>query len=716
MLPFSTSVWLSIIEFFSIVLLHVIYALNAYGAEKALLISIGFLPVLLTLLLFRTIKNENLIVRIFYITMTLTSYIITSQLHMLGILIIIFLAQGLIISLYVKTRILVEYIAISLLVLILVAIFHTEEIEVFFHLGIYMIYLLIYCFSMITLLFLVTGVNSYKAKMEEKNELARNALEAKANFLANMSHEIRTPMNAISGMAQLLSERDFSKEENEYVATIQRSADSLLSIINEILDFSKIDSGNMEIIEEEYEFNSLIHDVLSIIEFRMKNKSIRLKVDIDPKVPRILVGDELRIRQVLINLLNNAVNFTHRGYITLHIHWVKNDDDFGVMEVAVEDTGIGISADNMDKLFRAFGQIDTRKNRNVEGTGLGLAISKSLLNLMGGDIWVRSKEKEGSTFSFRLPQRVKDGRPSNYETNHEKIQQMNEAYKITFKAPSAKIMIVDDNKVNLIVASELMKRFGFEATLIESGSEAINRIEERLVEYDIIFMDHMMPFMDGVEATKKIRDIDTEYAKEVPIVALTANAIKGVEKQFRAAGMNDYLSKPIHMKQLNEILQKWIPLEKQIRIIEGKEIKPPAAKKEAKNVTAGLHVSSGAPKKDITDFLSGIDVESGLRNCGGSKNVYVRVLQTFASSNMQAGLEEYFEKEDIHNYTVLSHSIKGACRNIGATRVGDMAYALENAGSRGDITYIWDHHREFANAYGDLIKKVTKAVLDYQNQ
>lgn len=716
MLPFSTSVWLSIIEFFSIVLLHVIYALNAYGAEKALLISIGFLPVLLTLLLFRTIKNENLIVRIFYITMTLTSYIITSQLHMLGILIIIFLAQGLIISLYVKTRILVEYIAISLLVLILVAIFHTEEIEVFFHLGIYMIYLLIYCFSMITLLFLVTGVNSYKAKMEEKNELARNALEAKANFLANMSHEIRTPMNAISGMAQLLSERDFSKEENEYVATIQRSADSLLSIINEILDFSKIDSGNMEIIEEEYEFNSLIHDVLSIIEFRMKNKSIRLKVDIDPKVPRILVGDELRIRQVLINLLNNAVNFTHRGYITLHIHWVKNDDDFGVMEVAVEDTGIGISADNMDKLFRAFGQIDTRKNRNVEGTGLGLAISKSLLNLMGGDIWVRSKEKEGSTFSFRLPQRVKDGRPSNYETNHEKIQQMNEAYKITFKAPSAKIMIVDDNKVNLIVASELMKRFGFEATLIESGSEAINRIEERLVEYDIIFMDHMMPFMDGVEATKKIRDIDTEYAKEVPIVALTANAIKGVEKQFRAAGMNDYLSKPIHMKQLNEILQKWIPLEKQIRIIEGKEIKPPAAKKEEKNVTAGLHVSSGAPKKDITDFLSGIDVESGLRNCGGSKNVYVRVLQTFASSNMQAGLEEYFEKEDIHNYTVLSHSIKGACRNIGATRVGDMAYALENAGSRGDITYIWDHHREFANAYGDLIKKVTKAVLDYQNQ
>ncbi len=715
MLPFSTSVWLSIIEFFSIVLLHVIYALNAYGAEKALLISIGFLPVLLTLLLFRTIKNENVIVRCFYITMTITSYIITGQLQMLGILIIIYMAQGLIVALYAKTQILVEYIVLSLMILLLVVLFQTEMIKVFFPLGIYMIYLLIYCFGMITLLFLVTGVNSYKTKMEEKNEEARNAVEAKANFLANMSHEIRTPMNAISGMAQLLSEREFSKEENEYVATIQRSSESLLSIINEILDFSKIDSGNMEILEEEYDFNSLIHDVLSIIEFRMKNKSVKLKVDIDPKVPRTLIGDELRIRQVLINLLNNAVNFTHRGYITLHIHWVKNDEDTGVMEVAVEDTGIGISAENMDKLFRAFGQIDTRKNRNVEGTGLGLAISKSLLNLMGGDIWVRSREKEGSTFSFRLPQRVKDARASNYETNHELIQEMNEAFKITFRAPTAKIMIVDDNKVNLMVASELMKRFGFEATLVDSGSEAVDKVEENLVQYDIIFMDHMMPFMDGVEATQRIRAIDTEYAHELPIVALTANAIKGVEKQFRMAGMNDYISKPIHMKQLSDILQKWIPLDKQIRVIEGKEVVPVKKEEKEKNSSA-LHISQGLPKKDIIEFLQGIDVEDGLRNCGGNRNVYVRVLQTFASSNLLAGLEEYFEKEDIQNYMVLSHSIKGACRNIGANKVADMAFELEKAGKREDLPYIWDNHREFADEYGRLLKKVTKGLLDYQNQ
>jgi len=714
LLPFSTSVWLSIIEFFSIILLHVIYAFNMYGPEKALLMSIGFLPVLLTLLLFRTIKSEDWIVRCFYITMTITTYIVTGQLKLLGILIIIYLAEGMIIALYAKTRLLVEYIIVSHVILVLVLIFQTKEIEVFFHVGIYLIYLLIYCFGMITLLFLVTGVNSYKAKMEEKNEEARHAVEAKANFLANMSHEIRTPMNAISGMAQLLSEREFSKEENEYVATIQRSADSLLSIINEILDFSKIDSGNMEIIEEEYDFNSLIHDVLSIIEFRMKSKTVKLKVDIDPKVPRAMIGDELRIRQVLINLLNNAVNFTNRGYITLHIHWVKNDEDSGVLEVAVEDTGIGISEENMKKLFRAFGQIDTRKNRNVEGTGLGLAISKSLLNLMGGDIWVRSKEKEGSTFSFRLPQRVKDSRPSNYETNHEEIQEMNDTFKITFKAPSAKVMIVDDNKVNLMVACELMKRFGFEATLVESGAEAVERIEEHLVTYDIVFMDHMMPFMDGVEATQRIRALDTEYAAELPIVALTANAIKGVEKQFRLAGMNDYISKPIHMKQLSEILQKWIPIDKQVRIIEGKEVAK--IQKEEKKSPGGLHVSQGIPKKDIIEFLQDIDVEDGLRNCGGNRNVYVRVLQTFAASNLLAGLEEYFEQEDIQNYMVLSHSIKGACRNIGANQVADMAYELEKAGKRSDMPYIWDNHRDFADAYGKLLKKITKALLDYQNQ
>lgn len=711
MLPFRTSILVSIIEFFSVVLLHVVYALNQFGVEQALYTSIGFLPVLLTVLLYRTIKSENTIVRCFYVTMTLTSYLISVQLDTLGMLIMIYMAEALMIALFVKRRVFIEYAVFSLVILIAVGIFQQKEINIFFSTWIYIIYLLFYIFGMITLMILITGVHSYKEKMEEKNKEAQEALEAKSNFLANMSHEIRTPMNAISGMAQLLSRKNFQKEEKEYIETIQKSSESLLSIINEILDFSKIDSGNMDIVEEEYHFNSLIHDVLSIIEFKMREKSVKLIIDIDPKIPRILIGDELRIRQVLINILNNAVNFTHRGHVRLHIVWQKNDEKEGCLEVEVEDTGIGISEENMKKLFRAFGQIDTRKNRNVEGTGLGLVISKNLLNQMGGDIWVESTLNSGSVFSFRVPQKVKDGRPSNYEANHDKVFASNEEFNIPFRAPSAKVMVVDDNKVNLQVASELMKKFGFEPVLVESGLEALNRVEEHLVSYDMIFMDHMMPFLDGAEATRKIRALQTEYAQEIPIVALTANAIKGVEKQLKEAGMNDYLSKPIHMKQLSDVLERWIPINKQVRIMDGKEITPP----RSYFTNPMLKKEPVEEKKDILDSLQGISVEDGLRNCGGNKNAYIRVLNTFAASNLLAGLEEYLEKKDPQNYSVIAHSIKGACRNIGALEVGDIAYDMELAGKNNDMEYLQTHHKEFAAKYGDVLRLVTKALIQHQN-
>ena len=567
---------------------------------------------------------------------------------------------------------------------------------------IYFVYMIVYAFGMVSMIFMVVGVNKYKKQMEEKNEEARNALEAKGNFLANMSHEIRTPMNAICGMAQLLSEKNFEKEEKEYIETIQKSSESLLSIINEILDFSKIDSGNMEINAEEYHFNSLIHDVLSIIEFRMRDKSVKLNIDVDPKIPRVLIGDELRFRQILINLMNNAVNFTHKGSITLKMSWIWQEADEGILEVEVRDTGIGISKDNMGKLFKAFGQIDTRKNRNVEGTGLGLAISKNLLELMGGSIWARSEEGKGSTFSFTLPQKVKDKRPSNYKTDHDVIARQNDEFNISFKAPTARVMIVDDNKVNLQVACELMKRFGFVATTIDNGAEAINRIEEHLVNYDLIFMDHMMPFMDGVETTVKIRALDTDYARDIPIIALTANAIKGVEKQFKDAGMNDYLAKPIHVNQLNDILKKWLPLDKQVRIVDGEEM--PAMKSDNPK-------TKEQREDEMLTALKGVNVEAGIRNCGGSKSVYIRILQTFSSSNLAPGLENYFEAGDWENYEVIAHSIKGACRNIGAEELADKAYKLELAGKEKDNRYIQKNHEEFVTDYKELISIITKALI-----
>ncbi len=704
MLPYSTNIILCIIEYFSVIVLHLVYAFEHFTTKEAMWVTLGFIPSLLTIVLFRLVKNEKIVVRSFYISMIIVSYLVTWRLETLGMLTMIYMAGALMITLYSNRNILLEYAISSSVIIIVAALFQMNIIEKVCPSQLYYIYMILYAFGMVTLVFLINGVNSYKARMEEKNIEAQNALEAKSNFLANMSHEIRTPMNAICGMAQLLSEREFSEEENEYIETIQKSSESLLSIINEILDFSKIDSGKMEINEDEYHFNSLIHDVLSIIEFRMRDKSVKLVVDIDSEIPRILIGDELRLRQILINLLNNAINFTHKGSVTLRIKWVKNSEATGVMEVEVQDTGIGISEENMGKLFKAFGQIDTRKNRNVEGTGLGLAISKSLLDLMGGSIWATSEPDVGSTFSFTLPQRVKDGRPSKYVNDSSEISKELKEFDVVFKAPTARVMIVDDNKVNLRVAYELMKRFGFEATIVDNGAEAFNRIEEHLVNYDIVFMDHMMPFMDGVETTEKIRKIDSDYAREIPIIALTANAIKGVEKQFKEAGMNDYLSKPIHIKQLNDILRKWIPIEKQVRIVNGEE----------KPVTAEDMKTTEQKREEMLFSLKGVDIEKGIRNCGGSQAVYVKILQTFSSSNLSAGLENCFNEQDWKNYEVMVHSIKGACRNIGAEMTADAAYALELAAKRNDIHFIEANHDDLANSYSELVNQITKAIINNQ--
>jgi len=386
----------------------VVYAFGQNGWEAALLTSIGFLPMLLTIFFQRITDNKKFIIRVFYILTIITSYVIAIQLDTLGMLVMVFLGTGVTLALFCDFNIMLEYGILTTLALVLSAIFQMDKIELICAPQIYFSYLALYLFSLVALLFMIKGVNTYKEQMEIKNEEARNALEAKSNFLANMSHEIRTPMNAIYGMAEILSQRKLDKEAGKYVQTIQKSSESLLSIINEILDFSKIDSGKMEINENEYNFNTLIDDVLSIITFRLMKKSVKLNVEIDATVPRTLIGDELRIKQILINLLNNAVNFTYRGHIDFIVYWDYVNEYNGNLIVEVRDTGIGISEENIKKLFTAFGQIDTRKNRNVEGTGLGLVISKRLLNLMGGDISCKSVVKEGSTFSFRLPQKVRD--------------------------------------------------------------------------------------------------------------------------------------------------------------------------------------------------------------------------------------------------------------------------------------------------------------------
>lgn len=396
-------------------------------------------------------------------------------------------------------------------------------------------------------------------EMERLMHEAEASNEAKSAFLANMSHEIRTPMNAICGMTDMLLDEELSEQGKEYAATIKSSGEGLLSIINDILDFSKIESGKMPIIPEEYYFSSMIHDLMSMMEVRVKEKPVKLRAEIQDDIPCKLYGDIGRVKQVIINIMGNATKFTNEGSITLKVSWKSETIDTGRLIFSVIDTGIGIRPEHMSKLFDAFEQVDMKKNRGIEGTGLGLSISKLLVQRMGGQIQVESEYGKGSCFTFDIVQKVVDATPCEYSKNKKKTKV--KQFKLTFTAPDARVLVVDDNKVNLRVASGLLKKFDIVPDLVDNGKDCVEMIR-REAKYDLIFMDHMMPEPDGIEATGLIRAIGTPYTDKLPIIALSANAVHGMEEEFLKGGMNGFLPKPIAVEMLAETLEKWLPMDK----------------------------------------------------------------------------------------------------------------------------------------------------------
>lgn len=412
----------------------------------------------------------------------------------------------------------------------------------------------------ILLLFNMCILRGYNRRLSVAAEAANQANEAKSLFLSTMSHDIRTPMNAIIGMNEMIIRDSHEEETLMYADSIRMAGDTLLGIISDILDFSKIEAGKMEIIPVDYGFVSLLNDLVNMVQRRAEEKGLTFELDVDRNIPSVLCGDEIRIKQVITNILSNAVKYTKEGGIVFSISCNKCEDDGDavILHVSVKDTGIGIKKEDLDKLFVAFERIEEKKNRNIEGTGLGMAIAESFLSMMGSRLCVESEYGKGSVFSFDLKQKVVNPEPmGEFDAAFKRYLSDRKQYKAKFVAPKARILVVDDTEVNLKVFVNLLSKTKMQIETADSGDAAITLFKRNY--YDVIFLDHMMPDKDGIETIKEMKACMDTPNKETPVICLTANAVSGMREMYIEAGFNDYLTKPIDTGRLEKMLLKYLP-------------------------------------------------------------------------------------------------------------------------------------------------------------
>ncbi|GHV41356.1 hypothetical protein AGMMS49546_17060 [Spirochaetia bacterium] len=555
--------------------------------------------------------------------------------------------------------------------------------------GIMLLVLLIFIVSYGVVVMMTTTMDAQNRELIVLNKAAEAASEAKSAFLAKMSHEIRTPMNTIVGMSDLILREKTSTVIHDYAVGIKQAGGSLIAIINDILDFTKIESGKIEIAPAEYEFGPMINDVISIIRSRLNKKPVDFDIDIDHALPGKLFGDVVRVRQILLNLLSNAVKYTNKGRITFTVGGHRDGPEAIVLTVTVSDTGIGIKKEDMDELFSKFTRFDSQTNIGIEGTGLGLAITRSLCQAMGGDITVESKYGEGSTFTVSIPQEVRDPAPFRglKDIDHKPAG-------IKFTAPEARVLAVDDMHINLIVLERLLSPFKLHFSFCLSGEEAVKLVQQN--HYDLVFMDHMMPGMDGIETVAAIRSLESPV-KEIPIVALTANTVLGAKEMFLQNGFDDFISKPIDISRLNEILGKWIP----------------ASLKRGTDAAVAAREENPLPEAESPKLIiDGLDTARGLTMTGGTEEGYRNVLRAFLKeAEEQMPLFEQVPGEAVLPlFTIKVHAMKGATATIGAIDVSTSAAELEAAGKAGDLDTIRDRLGIYYKKLKDIMERIGLAL------
>ncbi|MCM1056606.1 MAG: response regulator [Firmicutes bacterium] len=524
-------------------------------------------------------------------------------------------------------------------------------------------------------------------KLNEEYEKAKDeavrANEAKSLFLSNMSHEIRTPINAVLGMNEMILRECTDEQLLSYAANIQSSGKTLLFLINDILDMSKIESGKMEIVRVDYAFADLLIDLWNVIFLRAQEKGLTLSFSLDETMPKTLHGDDVRIKQIVTNLLTNAVKYTPQGGVEVRAAYEKTGEEQIDLILSVQDTGMGIKEEDMGKLFESFQRLDEEKNRNIEGTGLGMNITMSLLKLMDGDMKVESEYGKGSTFTVTIPQKVVCGDPTGSFTEIKGRQEQNYLKKQQiFEAPEASVLVVDDNDMNRKVFQALLKRTKMKITTADSGKQCLELVKKE--HFHIIFMDHMMPEMDGIETLHALRRLSDFPNEDTPVIVLTANALSGAREAYLQEGFADFLTKPVDGDLLEQTVAMYLPR----NLIQRKE----AVLREEKQDEAAVEKEAF--------FAYGISIANGLSHAKGDTGMYLELVRMFLKEReKQQIMQQFISAQNMADYAILVHGLKGNARTLGADALADMAYEHELRSKAQDGDYVASHWEDLLGVW-----------------